>query len=412
MKLYFWYQGIMSTVNKNIIYNVLSTLLAMFGPLIVIPYLTMELGMGGYGQYVAIISLAALLSALGDLGLGMYLPKEISINRDNKLKLTQLISAFLIIRGGTAAVAILLSFYLIDGSILLHTLTSFYILIQAVSFTLVFTGLERYRYLSISELISKILLIVMVFMIDYSYLGLEKAIGIQILVALILNGLLLKEFVVHYDIKIKWVSIKDLVYIIKPSGNFYFVSLLSNLYTHSSTYFVSLVVSSESVALYSIATQLYRVGNSIVGGVVRVIYTSTVRTKDFIALKKITVLSLFLHLLFVPIVYFFGENILSLIFKFDTFILSSLTTILYVTLFFVIISSYWGYPALTAINKEKNAHFGVIFSFIIYALSFSIVYFLDLVSLYSLVCCIVVSEFSGMLFRVYYINKFKYLFKF
>jgi PST family polysaccharide transporter len=400
----------MSSVNRNIIYNVLSTLLAMFAPLVVIPYLATELGMVGYGEYVTILALAALLSALGDLGLGMYLPKEISINRDNDLKLTELISSFLIIRIFTSGIAIILSFYLIDGSILLHALTACYILIQAVSFTLVFTGLEKYQYLSISEVISKILLIIMVVLIDYSSFGLEKAIGIQILVAITLNILLLKEFLNNYDVRLKWVSLNDLSKIIKPSGSFYIVSLLSNLYTHSSTYFVSLVTSSENVALYSIATQLYRVGHAVIGGVVRVIYTSTVRTKDFIMLKKITVLSLLLHISFIPIVYFFGEYILSSIFEFDTFLLTSLATILYVNLFFVIISSYWGYPALLAINKEKNAHLGVIFSFIIYALSFSVVYLLELVSLYSLVYCIVISEFTGMLFRVYYINKFRHLF--
>jgi O-antigen/teichoic acid export membrane protein len=399
-----------SSVNKNVMYNLLSTLLSMLSPLIVIPYLTMELGMGAYGEYVAIISLAALLSALGDLGLGMFLPKEISINRDNNSKLTELISSFLIIRTFTSSIAIILSFYLINGSVLLHALVACYILIQGVSFTLVFTGLERYKYLSISDVISKCLLIVMVVLVDYSNLGLEKAIGIQILVTLTLNFLLLKEFVRHYNIRIKWVTTNDLLNIIKPSGSFYFVNLLSNLYTHSSTYFVSLIVSSEQVALYSIATQLYRVGHSVIGGVVRVIYTSTIRTKNFVMLKKITMVSLSIHLCLIPIVYFFGEDILSLIFESDTYILSSLATILYITLFFVIISSYWGYPALTAIHKEKNAHFGVVFSFLIYALSFSFVYLLDLVSLYSLVYCIVISEFTGMLFRVYYINKFRHLF--
>lgn len=400
----------MSSVKKNIIYNVLSTFLAMCAPLVVIPYLTMELGMGVYGKYVTILALASVLSALGDLGLGMYLPKEISIHRDNNLKLTELISAFLIIRGGTAATAIILSFYLIDGSTLLHGLTACYILIQSMSFTLVFAGLERYKYLSIADLISKMLLIIMVVLIDYSSLGLEKAIGIQILVGIILNAMLLKEFFKNYNVGIKWVSLNNLFKIIKPSSSFYIVSLLSNLYTHSSTYFVSLVVTSESVALYSIATQFYRIGHTIIGGVVRVIYTSTVRTKDFIMLKKITILSLVVHLFFIPIVYFCGEYILSVVFDFDTSILSSLTTILYITLFFVIISSYWGYPALTAINKVKNAHLGVVFTFVIYAFSFSFVYFFDWISLYTLVGCIVVSEFMGMLFRVHFINKFSYLF--
>jgi O-antigen/teichoic acid export membrane protein len=190
---------------------------------------------------------------------------------------------------------------------------------------------------------------------------------------------------------------------------FYGAKLFVNLYQQSSTYLVSFLLSAELVAIYSIAIQLYKVGQEVIGAVARVLYTSTVNTKDFLLIKRLTIRSFLIHLAVLPVVFFYGAQILSLIFSFDVILLTELSVIFYLSLLSVIVSAYWGYPALSAIGKENYAHLGILTSSIVYFIALGLLMFFDLSTIYLLIGCIVLADFSGMLLRLFFARKFKLL---
>ena len=113
----------------------------------------------------------------------------------------------------------------------------------------------------------------------------------------------------------------------------------------------------DKVAVYSIVLDLYKFGVALIGRIAGVLYTNLNFSKDFYLLKKVTVGSLMTYLALLPLVIFFGEPILAFVFDFEVKEVHRASMLLYCSLFMVIISSYWTYPALTAANLALFSKF-------------------------------------------------------
>ncbi|MFA0087028.1 oligosaccharide flippase family protein [Vibrio sp. 10N.261.51.F12] len=394
-------------VRTNIFNNIFATLLNILAPLITIPILTSELGMAEYGVYVALLAKTALFVVFAELGFGMYLAKEISVHRDDASKVSSLFCIFLFVKFIVFIIAsiILVNFSKEFGFV--EVLLCAFILFQFINITPILSGLEDYKFLTKAQLLTKIIMVSMVLFCNFEIHGLEKAIFIQVIVAILSSFILICYFISNYKFVRCKINFSKILIVLRGGFPFYSAKLFVNLYQQSSTYFVSLVLSVELVAIYSIAIQLYKIGQSIIGAVARVLYTSTVKTKDFRLIKNITIKSFVIHLAAFPIVWFYGEVIFKLIFSFDVTTLVDLSVFLYFSLLMVIVSSYWGYPALSAIGKENYAHIGIFVSSIGYFIAYYTTYSLGVVTIQSMIYCVLVADFLGMLVRVYYARRFK-----
>ena len=386
-----------------------ATVINIIAPLIAIPILTSGLGINEYGIYVALIAKTAVFIVFAELGLGMYLAKEISIKRDDILEISSLFWTFLSIK--LAAFSLVLVFFILftDEFGVVESLLCALILFQFINISPILTGLENYKFLTKVQVFAKSLMILLVLIVNFTSFGLEKALIIQVISAAITTSSLFVYFVKTNKLEKIALTLNTYQTVLMGSLPFYGAKLFVNLYQQSSTYFVSFLLSSEMVAVYSIAIQLYKVGQAIIGSVARVLYTSTVKTKNFTLIKKLTIRSFFIHLSILPIVFLFGTEILSLIFSFDVTVLVDLSCLLYLSLLPVIISSYWGYPALSAIGKENYAHIGLLVASFVYFCAFGLLIFLEIDSIYFIVGCIIISDFAGMVVRVLFARKFKVL---
>ena len=397
------------TVISNIFSNISATLINILAPLIIIPLLTSGLGMDDYGLYVALIAKTALFIVLTELGFGMYLAKEISVKRDDLAEVSSLFWVFLLTK--LVAFVLVLAVFLLfsEQSVIVDLLLLALIFLNFINITPILMGLEKYKFLTKVQVFTKALLVVLVLMVNFSSFGLEKALIIQVVVAALTSFSLFIYFIINNKLEKIVLSFNKFQIVFMGCLPFYGAKLFVNLYQQSSTYFVSFLLSSELVAIYSIAIQLYKVGQSIIGAVARVLYTSTVNTKDFLLIKRLTIRSFLIHLAVLPIVFFYGAQILSLIFSFDVKILTELSVIFYLSLLSVIVSSYWGYPALSTIGKENYAHLGILTASIAYFIALGLLMFFDLSSIHLLIGCIVLADFSGMLVRLFFARKFKLL---
>ena len=397
------------TVISNIFSNISATLINILVPLIIIPILISNLGINDYGHYVALIAKTALFIVLAELGLGMYLAKEISVNRDDIVEVSSLFWVFLLIK--LAAFFLVLAVFLLFSvqSGIVELLLLALIFLNLINISPILMGLEKYKFLTKVQVFTKALLVVLVLMVDFSSFGLEKALFLQVVVTGLTSFLLFIYFIINNKLDKIIFSLKKIKIVLKGSLPFYGAKLFVNLYQQSSTYLVSFLLSAELVAIYSIAIQLYKVGQAVIGAVARVLYTSTVNTKDFLFIKRLTIRSFLIHLAVLPVVLFYGEQILSLLFYFDVKLLTELSVIFYLSLLSVIVSSYWGYPALSAIGKENYAHLGILTSSIVYFIALGLLMFFDLSTIYLLIGCIVLADFSGMLVRLFFARKFKLL---
>jgi O-antigen/teichoic acid export membrane protein len=397
------------TVISNIFNNIFATLISILAPLIIIPILISGLGMNEYGIYVALLAKTALFIVLAELGFGMYLAKQISVNRNDIAEVSSLFWVFLVTKIAAFFVALAFLMLFSEQFGVVESLLCAFIFLQFVNVTPILTGLENYKFLTKVQVFTKALMVLFVLIVNFSSLGLEKALALQVVVAALTSFPLLIYFLKNNKLERMELSFIKFKVVLIGCLPFYGAKLFVNLYQQSSTYFVSFALSAELVATYFIATQLYKVGQSVIGAVARVLYTSTVNTKDFLLIKRLTIRSFLIHLAVLPVVFFYGSQILGLAFSFDVKTLASLSVIFYLSLLSVIVSSYWGYPALSAIGKESYAHLGILTASIVYFIAFGLLMFFDLSTIYLLAGCIVLADFSGMLVRLFFARKFKLL---
>ncbi|PMG31175.1 hypothetical protein BCU94_09510 [Shewanella sp. 10N.286.52.C2] len=390
-------------MNKNILNNVLATILGVFSPIIIMPILIADMSLERYGDYVALISLIALINVFSDLGLGMYLPKEIAVNHENSNTVCKLIVAFIAIKSLFFLVSIIAIFLLVNDSFT-ALLLMIYCFFSSLNLTPILNGLEEYAFGAKLLLFVKIINIALVVSLDFSSSGIEKAIFIQCVISLFIffsQCIFICTKHYFYRTKITFGFVQDTI---RNAYAFFLSRLLVNIYQRSSVYIISLFLSANLVAIYSIGFQLYQVGQAIIGAISRVLYTSTVKTKKISQIVNKTKVTVVIYFLILPIVVIYGDFILGLLFTFKVDELHVISIILFLSIFPLTISSYWGYPALVPFGRENEAHYGILLSSISYYFSLAVLYATSNITLYSVVVCIFIADFVGMIARLYYVR--------
>lgn len=396
---------------KDVTANIFTLAVNVVTPLLLIPILTRSLGLDIYGDYMASLGFIFLCVVLADLGFSMYLSKEVSIQRENAQEVSKLYSAFLTVKLFFLLPFLLLLFLLlpeIPNTNRYIVLGLFWLLFVNISIkpTAFYNGLEKYTLQSKVEICGKFLLILLILFFDLSDEGIEKVMVAQVLSAVFINIFMFHFLLKETEIKFRHLPKDSLVDLVRLSFGFFIARLFVNIYTQSSTYLVSLVLKSELVAIYSILIQLYKVGQAVVGAISKVLYTNTVKSKNFKRIVKVSLIIILLHLLFLPLVAAYGVNIVNTILNINIDISNFVLMIPYLSLLFVIIASFWGYPVMIALGKERYAHYGIFFGSLAYYFTFIIfVLFFDF-NLYLALFCIFISDFTSAILRLYFANKF------
>jgi PST family polysaccharide transporter len=398
-------------IYKDIFANILTLTINIIVPLALIPILTGALGLQGYGNYMAMLGLVALCVVLSDLGFDMFLSKEVSIQRSDLKQVSKFLTTFIIIKVALSLFFLLVLYLLLPNIIdvnkyaLLFSLWLLYINLS-IKPSAFYNGLEKYTLLSKVDISGKLILITLIFSIDFSNSGLIKAIVIQIISTTFINCFLLYFLFKTSKLQFTSVSIKDIIKTIKSSFGFYSARLFLNIYNQSSTYLVSLVLISELVAAYAIGIQLYKVGQSLIGAISRVLYTRTVKNKNLKLVLKVTIIVLLFQFLGFPIVYYWGEELINLVLNINSLEIAQVANIFYISLMFVTVASFWGYPVMVAIEREKYAHYGVFFGSIAYFIMFVVCYLFIEFNLFYAVLCILIADICSCMLRIYFSKKF------
>jgi PST family polysaccharide transporter len=393
---------------KNAFSNILAVSSNIITPLILIPVLTKSLGLNMYGDYMALLGLIFLFVAVLDFGLDMYLAKEVAILNDNKTKLNYLLSSYITIKiiGSIFIIPFLLFMLPANMSLYVFLLCWLLVLNLTLKPFAFFCGLELYTIQSKIEISSRFLLVLFVLIGDFNNNGLEKALEAQLISVLASNIAFYSILKYRYCLTIGLLRLGKVLVLVKLAFGFYSARLFVNIYIQSSTYLVSLFVKSDIVAIYSIAIQVYKLGQAVIGAVAKVLYTSTIKSKDFRHVAKVTLGILSALLLFFPVVYFFGAIILTTLLRIDGQEVLPFILPLYLSLVFVTLSSFWGYPVLVSLEKEKYAHLGIFLSSITYYIAFIICVLFFEFDIYLAITCIVISDMMACLLRIYFALKF------
>ena len=385
-------------------------------PLLTLPYLVRVLGSEKFGLVVFAQAFIIFFNILVDYGFNLSATREISVNRENKEKLTEIFSSVMSIKfiligiSFTILSTIIFSFENFSNNIDLYYLTFLWVIGQALFPIWYFQGLEKMKYITIVNITSKLIFTIAIFIFiqnetDYILVPILNGLGFII-------GGILSLWIVHKDFNQKFQiqSIKILLMYFKDSSQFFLSRLSSVGYSNVNTFLAGILLSPVFVTYYYLADKAVSVILTLFSPIVQTIYPYLAKKYNFIFLVKLVSILMVISILVVFLGYLFSDLI--------SIILLGEINDIFKNLFYVIIpiipiSTLYvllGAPLLLARGYKKEFNLSIIYGFIIHLLLLSTLYYYytlnsdlqsDILILFAI--SLVVSKFIVLMIRIYYV---------
>ena len=385
-------------------------------PLLTLPYLVRVLGSEKFGLVVFAQAFIIFFNILVDYGFNLSATREISVNRENKEKLTEIFSSVMSIKfiligiSFTILSIIIFSFENFSNNIDLYYLTFLWVIGQALFPIWYFQGLEKMKYITIVNITSKLIFTIAIFIFiqnetDYILVPILNGLGFII-------GGILSLWIVHKDFNQKFQiqSIKILLMYFKDSSQFFLSRLSSVGYSNVNTFLAGILLSPVFVTYYYLADKAVSVILTLFSPIVQTIYPYLAKKYNFIFLVKLVSILMVISILVVFLGYLFSDLI--------SIILLGEINDIFKNLFYVIIpiipiSTLYvllGAPLLLARGYKKEFNLSIIYGFIIHLLLLSTLYYYytlnsdlqsDILILFAI--SLVVSKFIVLMIRIYYV---------
>ncbi|MFL0081747.1 oligosaccharide flippase family protein [Tenacibaculum maritimum] len=311
------YKGLLANLGYLTVIKVFNLIL----PLIVFPYLLQTLGSQKYGLVIFAESIVVYLIIFISFGFALSGTKEISIHRDNKKKVNEIVSSVYIIKGvifliSTFCFFIFSSFFLkYKEHQLLFFITMHLALYEFLFPFWVFQGIEKMKYITYIDLISRVVFVLLIFVYikspnDYLFVPTFQGIGSIISICIGLYILYTKEkirFIIPPYAVIKKYAKESLLY---------FTSTLSiQVFTNSNRFLIGSFIGMTNLAYYDIVEKIIKI-LAVPTTVLRTVLIPFVnKTKDKKIVRNITKLMAMSSIFIVFGVWLFANEIIYLVTK-------------------------------------------------------------------------------------------------
>jgi PST family polysaccharide transporter len=232
-------------------------------PLITLPYLVRVLGPEKFGLIAFAQAFIGYFQILTDYGFNLSATREISINRENKEKVSEIFSSVMIIKFFLLLLSlglmgiIVFSFEKFRQDWLIYYLTFGMVLGQTLFPIWFFQGMERMKYITFLNVLAKLIFTIAIFIFvkrssDYLYVPLLNSLGF-ILAGVLALWIVFKDFGVFFKIP----GFKVLKYHLKEGWHVFVSLVFITGYTNSRIFAVGLFSPNNAITgYYAIAEKL------------------------------------------------------------------------------------------------------------------------------------------------------------
>lgn len=286
-----------SSIRKNSFFNIVKTLSSLLFPLITFPYISRILEAENLGRTVFASNVVSYFSLFAMFGINSYGVREVAKFRNNKDELSKLIAELFIINISTTVITYILfflsiffvsSFFKYKTLLLIYSLT---IIFTVIGFEWIYTGLEKFFYLTIRYIVFQALsiLLLLVFVktsedfIKYAVISVFPSVG-----ANLVNFFQLKKFL-FTDIFFVQRNL-DLRKHLKPLLVLFLLVFVGSVYSLLDSVMLGILSGDYQVGIYSVATKINKLVLTLVVSVGAVLLPrlsfllGNENRKDFLAL--------------------------------------------------------------------------------------------------------------------------------
>ena len=393
------------TVFQNFSYISLLQIFVMLIPLITYPYLIRTLGKELYGWVITAQVVASYCSIFIDFGFKNISAKHISIWRDDKAKLSEIISSIFFVQ---CIIWILCLFLYISIIILVPSyrehlwlfLFSFGLTFNELLFPqYYFQGIEKMKYITIINIVTRLIFVILIFFVvkssnDYIYVPLLLSIGYFI-------GGMIAIYIMFFKhgIKFRIPKYDSLIFYIKDATPIFFTNIICTIKDKLNYLLLGACVGMKEVAVYDLGSKFHGVLTNPVSIVSTVLLPQMARSRNIRMFKKVLFFIFIITLIFTVVINILLPDIVHF-FIADTIDLTPIRLYL-LSPILLGISGFISSNLMVALGYNRYLLNSIIITttaYIILLVSFYIAGFLDSVNAF--VILTVVSYFVELVYRV------------
>ena len=399
---------------KNFGYLSALQLFTLFIPIIIYPYLIRVIGKEIWGEIVFAQVIISYASLFINFGFDVSATRDVSVNRDNPIELSKIVSSVFITKLffgliSTLSVILLINFIPFFSYHKLLYLYTFIFCLGDIFFPIYFfLGIEKMKYITFINLFTKLLFLLFVFIFvkdksDYILVPLFNGLGAAI------GGIIAMVIAIKiYNIKILLVSIAILKSRINTSVNYFITDLSIVLKDRVNLLVIGTFIGFTEVAHYDLGTKIVHIAQTPFSIINRVLLPSFAkefsRRKLILSVWIFTTVSFLIALLLI----IFSDVIVIILGGGQMLPASNIIYIYAIVIPLACISSIYGI-GLASQGVSKNYMLSDLYSFIVYLIAVLLLYVFYNVSIYTLPIPIILSVIFTIFYKQIYLKKNKLL---
>lgn len=409
----------MKNYKKKLLENFLSLgtlqIVSYVIPLINLPYLSRVLGVEKFGLVFFAYAYMQYFIILTDYGFGLSATREIAVNRHNKNNLSNIFSAVTFIK----LCLLVISFIFLCLCIIFVPKLQENWLVFMLSFLMVignaiypiwfFQGMERMKYITLLNIFSKIIFLVLIFIFvkkesDYIIVPLCNSLGFLI------AGVIGMYFAIkHLGVKLYLPKRNSVKKQFKYSSDFFLSRISVSAYTNTNSFCLGLIGSNIMVGYYVAAEKIYQAISGVQTPLTQALYPFIAKHRDIKTYKKWVSVALLFNILICTFAFIFAKQIITIFYGSDMTVAYKILRIFcYITLI-TFPSVLIGYPLLGALGHTRIANNSVIAGSIIHITGLFILFLTNKMDIYSIALMVLITESIVLGIRGYFVLKYKLL---
>ncbi|MDI9624354.1 MAG: flippase [Methanothermobacter sp.] len=247
-------------------------------PLVTFPYLTRVLGPANFGRVAFALAFIGYFQILTDYGFNLSATREISINRDDRGRISRIYSSVMVAKTILMFLSFLVMLVVISfferfrGDYLLYIFT-FGLVIGNLLFPVwFFQGIEKMRYISILRILGSIIYTALIFITvrgpgDYLLVPFINSVGF-IIVGVYSQHIVMKEFKVKFLLP----TMEDVRGRLVEGWHLFISTLAISLYTTSNRFILGLLVDNATLGYYAVAEDITRALQGLISPIGQALY--------------------------------------------------------------------------------------------------------------------------------------------
>jgi O-antigen/teichoic acid export membrane protein len=403
------------TILKNIGYLSLLQFLNLGLPFISLPYLIRVLGSEVYGLIIFAQAITNYFVILVEFGFNITAVREISINRNDDSKISEIVSSVTIVKSFFFLISLLFIYLLstvyepIQNNLPLFFLTAWMCLYEVLFPAWFFQGIEKMKFVTVINFIFKFFFLVMIFVFvkepeDYLIVPILNGLG-----AILAGGISLFIIFKNYRVVFQFVPFSKLITYTKDSLPI-FISKSSQLYIKLNKVLIGNFIGLSEVAYYDLAEKIVNLMKIPISLVAQAMFPKSSRDKDLSLIGKTFFLMFIINLLLYLVIIFGGEYIVSLVGGGEYYKSNSVLRILSLTLFPITVNVFLAKQTLFAFGYKRKYTISILAAGLCYVGLSICLFFFDRWSMVSVTIIVLLSEVVTSLMSINYVYRLK-LFK-